>query len=276
MDLSYEKAVRGVTAVTGTASNSYFDKLYRDLLINAISCGMLKQKFYGSYPLHRMFNPQTVLFSLNKAKTDCLELGGKLDYTSITVDCSSDKNLSCFFTEEYLKGLALDAADRGYGMRIRALDREAAMMAIQVLGEISDSYKKLTWLVLHDEEISEEQRSRLYLGNVIEGSLSQSQSGGRTFAQATEEASALMGLPLDWGRLTEGAPADLAVFDFDPREASNVDLIPAYMTILDGEPVYTMGKDNAQTWTTVMKAHLDTIAGDFDFVAEEPEELVQE
>ena len=85
-----------------------------------------------------------------------------------------------------------------------------------------------------------------------------------------------MGLPLEWGSLTEGTPADLAVFDFDPREASNVDLIPAYMTILDGEPVYTMGKDNAQTWTTVMKAHLDTIAGDFDFVAEEPEELVQE
>lgn len=266
MKASFDLAARGVTAVCGTAENSYFDKLYRDLLINAISCNMLKQRFYGSYPLKRMVNPASVIFSANKAKTDCLELGGKMDYVSLTLECSGKEGSHNFFKEDYLKALSMDAGDKGYGMQIKALDQEAALLAIKVLGETSDAYKKLVYLVLHDQEIDEETRSQLYFGNCREMSLAAAEKTG-DYASCTEEANRLMGLPLDWGTLTEGVPADLAVFDFDPRTVDSMNMVPAYMTILAGEPVYTRGTDTPEKWTAVMKEHLDSIAGDFAFEA---------
>ncbi len=275
MEKSMELASKGVTAVFATPSNNCFGKLYKDLLIDSVSCGMLKQRVFGSTVLNRMIAPATAVYMLNRARTECTELDNNINYDTLVINASSDKDSFRHFSPEYLRALLADAADRGFSARIRAFDKETALTALEIMGELSETYKKQSFILMHGEDLSEEEKSEIFTGKVAEYPLDGSVPQGEDFwQQATAKAAAACAAPHLIGSLEEGKLADFAVFDEDPRTAASFAELDAFMTVLSGRPVYKKGEDRAEDWAAALSEQLEDFA--LDLAVPEDEEPADE
>ncbi len=265
MNKAMELAQKGCTAVCGAPEVSTVAKLYKDLLIDSVSCGMLKQRYLGCTVYKRMIVPGAALYAISRARTECTELDGKILYDTICLKMSSAKGQFSYFSADYLNKLLEDTADRGFSVRIYALDKEAALTAIDVLGELSASYKKQSFTVLCSEMPKEEELSELFTGNVAVYPIGGPENPGGDEGWQLMTASAAKDCAVSslMGSLEEGKLADFAVFDKDPRTLAAGEEPKAYMTVLSGVPVYTEGEDSAEAWTEVMKEQLDSFAADF-------------
>ncbi|MBR0139757.1 MAG: hypothetical protein IJM17_05665 [Firmicutes bacterium] len=260
-----ELAQKGYTAVCGTPENSTVAKLYKDLLIDSVSCGMLKQRYLGCTVYKRMIAPSAAVYALNRARTECMELDGKILYDNLCIKMSSEKGAFSYFSGDYLHKLLEDAADRGFSVRINALDKQAALTAADVMGELSASYKKQSFTLLCAEMPTEEELSEVFTGNIALFPIGgpEDKGGDEGFQLKTLNAARTCAVSALLGALEEGKLADLAVFDRDPRTLEAGEEPRACMTVLSGVPVYTEGEDSLENWTEVMKAQLDSFAADF-------------
>ena len=264
-------ARRGYTSVLNLEECTFFDNLYRNLLLEFFQAGCLKQRYFGAYPLKRMINPLSVLYNLDRRRTNCSELQGLVNFTFLNVTASSDEADPRHMTAEYLKDLCAAAADKGFCARLNALDKPMALAALDILGGLSTAYKKASFTVAYDAEVSDEEKADVYTGDVYEhplnGPLPLSGSGEDMLTARTENAAWRLG-QRQLGSLIEGKSADFAVFSVDPASLSTpeeFDALRADLTALAGSVVWdsSLG-ETARDWFAAFDAQMqEELDGEF-------------
>ena len=260
-------ASRGYTSLLGNSESFFFDKIYRQILTECYGADMLLQRYYGSMRLSRALPRNSVLYMLSQNRTSCTELDDKINYDNITIDLSSDKESFSCMDVGYVKELCSELADKGYSVRVNALDRQSALIAIDILGNLSDSYPRLSFSVLHDQPLTMGERGMIFTGRVSEDSLlhpGQLKTSGLDAVVALSEDNArIAGISGFTGRLAEGMAADFAVFDEDPLAAKTAEAFTALRaskTILAGKVVYDASKDTPQSLSALFSEQLGLIA----------------
>lgn len=249
-------ARQGVTAVYASEQYSFFENMYRDLLMESIQADLIKLRYFGSYQVRRRLQPQSVLYTVERKHTVCQELEGKINFNTVELRFSGDEQSPDYMSGEYLKEVGDAVADKGYGIRFIALDKTAALTALDVAGNLSASYHKQSFAVLHKEDFTDDELNTVFTGDAVELAVGgprakRDMAGEALVRDLTETASRDIGA-YGIGTLEEGKWADLAVFAEDPF---GVDFKPvdAEMTIIAGNPVYTKGEDNASVWVKQMQ-----------------------
>jgi hypothetical protein len=158
------------------------------------------------------------------------------------------------------------AADKGYSIRINAMDKAAVLQAMDAMGSLSTSYKKAAFTVAFDEEVSDEEKADVYTGDVYECPLTAplplAGTGEEMLTQRTEGAAWRLG-EHGLGSLQEGKSADFAVFSVDPCSLSTpeeFDALRADLTVLAGTKVYdsSLG-EGAADWFREFDAQLEEV-----------------
>ncbi|MCR4804790.1 MAG: amidohydrolase family protein [Clostridia bacterium] len=270
--IAEDYARRGYTSVLNLETCTYFDNLYRNLLLEFFQAGCLKQRYFGSLPVKRMINPLSVLYNLDRRRTNCSELQGLVNFTFLNVTASSDESDARCMSETYLKELCAAAADKGYSVRLNALDKPMALTGMGILGGLSTAYKKAAFTVAFDEEIADEEKADVYTGDVYEyplsGPLPLAGSGEDMLTQLTENAAWRLG-QRQLGSLMEGKSADFAVFSVDPASLSTpeeFDALRADLTVLAGSVAWdTSLGETAKDWFAAFDAQMqEEIEDEFD------------
>ncbi len=266
-DKAEDYASHGVTSVFSSSCSLYLDKAYRDLLTELYGAGLIKQRYFGALPVKRAINPRSLMYTLNTHSTLCLELDELINFNDLVLTASSSGTDFSFMSPEYLESICSSAADKGYNIRVNALDRELALSAYEVLGNLSTSYPKQSFVLIYDGLLSEKDLAQVFTGNAIlisplNGSFSFRGAASDALAYYTEGAARILGEEGILGSLEPGLAADFAVFSSDPRNVDTVAdffKLEAEFTAIDGEIVYRRGQDNAENWTQLMLSQLATI-----------------
>lgn len=258
-------AKRGVTSVLNLEACIYFDNMYRNLLLEFFQAGLLKQRYFGSMPLKRALTPMSVVYNLDRKRTACSELQGLVNFNTLLITAASEEKSAHYMPENYLKDMCAAAADKGYSIRINALDKAMALQAMDAMGGLSTSYKKAAFTVAFDEEISDEEKADVYTGDVYECPLNAplplSGTGEEMLIQRTEGAAWRLG-EHGLGSLQEGKSADFAVFSSDPSLSTPEEFgaLRADLTVLAGTKVYdsSLG-ESAADWFREFDAQLEEV-----------------
>ena len=264
--IAEDYAKRGYTSVLNLETCTYFDNLYRNLLLEFFQAGLMKQRYFGSFPLKRMLQPMSVLYNLDRKRTGCSELQGLVNFSTLLVTAGSKENDALYMSAAYLKEMCAAAADKGYSIRLNAMDKAMALQGMDVLGSLSTSYKKAAFTVAFDEEISGEEKADVYTGDVYECPLTAplplTGSGEEMLTQRTEGAAWRLG-EHGLGSLQEGKSADFAVFSVDPFTLStpeDFDALRADLTVLAGNIVYDSSSgEGAAAWFREFDAQLEEV-----------------
>ena len=259
-------AERGVTSVLNLETCIYFDNMYRNLLLEFFQAGLIKQRYFGSLPLKRMLAPMSVVYNLDRRRTACSELQGLVNFNTLLMTAGSQEKDAIYMTETYLKDMCAAAADKGYSIRIDAMDKAAVLQAMDALGSLSTSYRKAAFTVAFDEEISGEEKADVYTGDVYECPLKEplplTGTGEEMLTQRTEGAAWRLG-EHGLGSLQEGKSADFAVFSADPCSLSTpeeFDALRADLTVLAGVTVYdSTSGEGAADWFREFDAQLEEV-----------------
>lgn len=248
---AYSLAQKGFTGEFVLPSFGHFESIYRELLVDAYQEDLLKQRYFGSLLLNAPLPERLVLHQMAQKSTACAELKGLIQFNTLCVHVSSAQDSCHFIGESYLKSLCSLAADKGYHIRITALDHSAAVSALALLSELKASYKKSSFAVALKEQISEEERSAILSADVYEYFPGDEDPSNRS-AQAMLEKHTIrgaeqLGLSGQTGTIEAGKWADLAVFEQDPGIQSESPP-QAWMTILNGSVVYDSRRDTEHSW----------------------------
>ena len=261
-----EYAKRGVTSVLNLENCTYFDNMYRNLLLEFFQAGLIKQRYFGSLPLKRMLTPMSVMYNLDRKHTSCSELQGLVNFNTLLITAGSQEKDAIHMSPAYLKDMCAAAADKGYSIRINAMDKPMVLQAMEALGSLSTSYKKAAFTVAFDEEVSVQEKADIYTGDVyecpLEGPLPLTGTGEDMLTQRTEEAAWRLGEHA-LGTLTEGKSADFAVFSVDPCSLSTPEefgALRADLTVLAGSIVYDSASgEGAADWFREFDAQLEEV-----------------
>ena len=264
-------AKRGITSVLNLEVCTYFDNMYRNLLLEFFQAGLIKQRYFGSLPLKRMLTPMSVVYNLDRKRTACSELQGLVNFNTLLITAGSQEKDAIYMSEAYLKDMCATAADKGYSIRINAMDKPMVLQAMDALGGLSTSYKKAAFTVAFDEEVSEDEKADVYTGDIyecpLEGPLPLAGSGEEMLTQKTEGAAWRLGEHA-LGTLSEGKSADFAVFSVDPYNLSTpeeFDALRADLTVLAGTAVYdSTSGEGAEDWFRAFDAQLEEVFSEVD------------
>ena len=264
--IAEDYAKRGFTAVLNLESCTYFDNMYRNLLLEFFQAGLIKQRYFGSLPLKRMLTPMSVMYNLDRKRTACSELQGMVNFNTLLLTADSRESDAIYMSPAYLKDMCAAAADKGYSIRVNAMDKPMVLQAMDALGSLSTSYKKAAFTVAFDEEVSDQEKADVYTGDVyecpLEGPLPLVGSGEDMLTQRTEGAAWRLG-EHGLGTLTEGKSADFAVFSVDPCSLSTpeeFDALRADLTVLAGSVVYdSTSGEGAADWFREFDAQLEEV-----------------
>jgi dihydroorotase-like cyclic amidohydrolase len=204
------------------------------------------------------------MYSLNTHNTLCLELDELINFNDLVLTASSGGTDMSFMSPEYMENVCRSAADKGFNVRVHALDREMALQAYEILGNLSTSYAKQSFIIISEEELTQKDLASVFTGNAIyirpeDGSYRFRGEPSDALAYYTEGAAKLLGEEGILGSLEEGLVADFAVFRENPTAISSVDdlfAMEAEFTVIEGETVYRKGVDNAENWTQLMLSQL--------------------
>ncbi|MBR5640553.1 MAG: amidohydrolase family protein [Firmicutes bacterium] len=264
--IAEDYAKRGYTSVLNLETCTYFDNMYRNLLLEFFQAGLVKQRYFGSLPIKRMLTPISVLYNLDRRRTGCSELQGLVNFNTLLLTADSKENDAIYMSPAYLKDMCAAAADKGYSIRLNAMDKDMVLQGMDALGSISTSYKKAAFTVAFDEEVSDEEKADVYTGDVYECPLTAplplTGSGEEMLTQRTEGAAWRLG-EHGLGSLKEGKSADFAVFSVDPCSLSTpeeFDALRADLTVLAGTVVYDSASgEGAAEWFREFDAQLEEV-----------------
>lgn len=267
--IAYDYAKRGYTSVVNLGVYTYFDNMYRDMLLEAFHADLLKQRYFGSLPLTKMLTPMSVIYNLDRKHTACTELEGLIRFNMLNITAKSGEANQGGMTEEYLRDMCRQAADKNFSVRINALDHESAAAALNVLGDISASHRKASFVAAHNESLTEDEKADMFTGDVLEeplGGMALSGSGMDMLIARTESAAARIGA-MDLGSLQEGKSADFAVFKQDPASLSTAEAfsaLEAELTVLAGKTVYESGKSDPKEWAAELSEAMSSVFAEFE------------
>lgn len=195
--------------------------IYKDLLIGMYLEGRSGLRYFGSYVLSRPSDPNMLLSFLENRRVSCLELGDIINFNSLDISFSSEEDGASYLPEEYVRTVGRLAASHGFCVRFTAYDRKAALTAMNIAGELSESYGKQSFSVRHSEEFGKEELSEVYTGNAIifDNESRRWRDAASEIYKLTVEAAHAIGRGRLLGSIEAGKAADLAVFDTDPFSA---------------------------------------------------------
>lgn len=267
---AYTAAGKGYTSIFNIGTFRYFDNTYRDFLIDLYQMNMTKQRYFSSLLLNRPFSERRVLGLLDQNHTACTELEGKINFDTLYIQCTSDEDKHNYMSEEYLNATCDRVADKGYNIRIDAFDRNIAIQALNILGNLQSSYRKPTFSVEYDKPFTEEELSEIFTGDVHIHTKSakeeQAQCVQNEIDERTTKASTYLGIADRCGSIEKGKWADFAVYSIDPTQAVSVKDLEkrqADMTVLGGEIVYRKEDDTLENWVKKLTEHFSSINEDF-------------
>lgn len=264
--IAEDYAKRGVTSVLNLERCTFFDNMYRNLLLEFFQAGLIKQRYFGSFPLKRMLAPMSVVYNLDRKRTACSELQGLVNFNTLLITASSEEKNAVYMSGAYLKDMCAAAADKGYSIRLNAMDKAMTLQGMDALGSLSTSYKKAAFSVAFDAEVSEQEKADVYTGDLYECPLNAplplAGSGEEMLTQRTEGAAWRLG-EHGLGSLMEGKSADFAVFSVDPCQISTpeeFEALRADLTVLAGRTVYdsSLG-ESAADWFREFDAQLEEV-----------------
>ncbi len=249
---AFALAQRGITGEFVLPSFAHFENIHRELLVDIYQANLLKQRYFGSLLLNTPLPERIVLHHMAQKNTACAELKGLIQFNTLYVRFSGTEGSSRHMSPSYLRQLCTLAADKGYHIRMAALDHPAALTALTLLSELKTSYRRSSFSAEHDEEISEEERSAILTAEVHEYSLAhggkQAVSSREALENHTVRSADQLGISGDAGTLEVGKWADLAVFEQDPWNEGERPP-SAWMTILNGSIVFDRRRDTRENWT---------------------------
>lgn len=270
LNSAYAAASKGYTSIFNIGTFRYFDNSYRDFLIDLYQMDMTKQRYFSSLLLNRPFSERRVLGLLDQNRTASSELESKINFDTLYIQCTGDKDKHNYMSEEYLSDICGRAADKGYNIRIDALDRDIAIQALNILGDLQSSYKKSTFIVDYDKPFTEEELSEIFTGDVYIRTKNSKEDQTKNVETAidalTNKAAAYLGISDRCGSIEKGKWADFAIYSNDPTQASSVADLEnqqADMTIVGGKIVYTKGEDTAEDWIKKLTEHFNSINEDY-------------
>lgn len=265
----FSSAQKGYTSVFDKASFSSFDNAYRDILVDAFQNDFLKQRYFGAFLLNRPFPERLVTHSMAQKRTACAELDQKINMDMLHIVCSGNEESVHYMSSEYLSRICGTAADKGYGIRIAALDKDAALTALDLLGALQASYKKLSFSLEYSQDLPEEELSHIFTGNVPvfspASAMGPSGNPGDAVYALTVQAAEYMGLSALCGKLEKGKWADFTVLSEDPFHAApgtELQDLKVLMTFVSGQIAYDSTKDSAAQWINRMLEQLNYLKED--------------
>ena len=248
---------KGFTAVFNSYSPSYFDSVYRSMLLERIGeSDSINQKFYGSYYINRPVNPKFAVAVLNSERTFCSELGGLIHFNCLKISAGGEEN-PVEFTSEYLNSLCLAVADKGYDIHIDALDKETLLKAYTAFNLVrSKGYSKITLVIASDIKAEKEELEEFdyadtfvltYASDKLNNSVfSHSKSAHDAVYRLTSEAAAIIGEKENMGSIEQGKNADFTVFaeDILHTDLKTFSRLHADITVIGSEIVYDVDQEN--------------------------------
>lgn len=248
---------KGYTAVFNSFSPSYFDNVYRSMLLERIGeSDSINQKFYGSYFINRPVNPKFVIAVLNAGRTFCSELEGLIHFNFLKISAGGEEN-PVEFTAEYLNDLCLAVADKGYSIHIDAMDKETLLKAYAAFNLVrSKGYSKISLVIASDIKAEKEELEEFdyadtfvltYGSDRLNTSVFSHSSGAHDAVdKLTTEAAAIIGERDKMGSIEKGKNADFTVFaeDILHTDLRTFSRLHADMTVIGGEIVYDVDQEN--------------------------------
>lgn len=245
------QAQRGVTTEFVLPSFSHFENIVRELLVDAYQADLLRQRYQGSLLVNAPLPERLILHQMAQKHTACAELKGMIQFRTLFLCFSGREGCSHYMSEAYLRQLCELVADKGHHIRVKALDRPAALTALRLMSELKTSYRRSAFTVEHQEVLTEEERAALLTAEIYEctGNVSGSvfSAPGELLESMTLRNADRLGQSQDCGSITVGKWADLAVFEEDPESASFAPK-SAWMTLLGGRVVWDSRKAPEEDW----------------------------
>lgn len=265
---AYKEVQKGYTCTFNKGTFHYFDNTYRDILIDMFQADMIKQRSFGSFLLNRQFPDRQVFHLMDQGRTACSELEGKINFDTLYIKCSGDQSKSDYMSSDYLDSVCGRAADKGYNIRVTALDKASAVNALNILGNLQPSYKKSSFTVEYAEKLTEEELSHIFTGDVhiIENSTSTRKSPQDMIEDLTAKAADCLGISNMCGSLEQGKWADFAAYSVDPTtmpDEFDFETLKADTVVLNGEVIYKNGESSAVEWAEKMTGHVSSVNEDF-------------
>ena len=248
---------KGYTAVFNSFSPSYFDNVYRSILLENIGdSNSINQKFYGSFYMSRPVNPKYAVAVLNAGRTFCSELEGLMHFNCLKISAGGEDN-PAEFSSEYLNELCLAVADKGYNIHVDALDKETLLKTYAAFNLVrSKGYSKISLVIASDIKPEKEELEAFdyahtfcltYASDKLNNSVfSHSTSAHDAVDNLTINAAKIIGENNRMGSIEKGKDADFTVFEEDilHTDLKTFSRLHADMTVVGGEIVYDVDREN--------------------------------
>ncbi len=236
---------RGITTVFSQNTPDYFVNQYQDCLIALIGeSSPVRQRLFAGLYVNRPLAPELVLHKLSAGRTNCIELDNLITWDFLNLEVGGEESLSPF-SQDALQSICLGAADRGYHIRLDALDEEAAETASETFAYLrGKGCKNNTFVLAAEPQIEEDDELPFlttwpadYLGESV---FSRAGSVSEAIDFLTVKAAKLLGVSKDLGSIEQGKWADFTVFEENPLDKSlkYFSSMHASMTIIDSQIVY--------------------------------------
>jgi len=207
---------RGITGIFNSGSPEVFSEAYQSILISMLQEGLLRQRFFDSLSVATNINPRYLLSRLMHGKTLCTELGGFINFNTLTLSIENDNSK---IKDDYIEKVFAEISTRGFDM---------------VVEDHNNKYRYLG--PEEDPDIFSEEATSSDMNSYIR--------------QLTVDAAYQIGMSENLGSVEVGKKADFTVFEEDPLQKGK--LPETFMTILNGDIVYDSEEDDINEWYELM------------------------
>ncbi len=271
LELASEYCSRGFTSIFNAGATEFMDNIYEEAIITMNQQDMIKQRYFGSFPVERNTKAQNVMNKLMQKRTNTTELDDFVHCNTLKINLRREDEFKGIESEN-LKQLIEEASERGFDVHIDPLDYKAFRECMEIITAVRNAgYRKNHFIVACDESLRKDSEvfslDEMCLDNVYfqpstkcdpldeYGALEGSTSVEEIIDRLTMDAAVSLGISDKLGSIEAGKLADFTVYEENPFEVIKPSLfkkLSAEMTVIEGQIVYDAEEDNMQEWYNLM------------------------